>query len=381
MYQFGTEEQKAVAAVLERGCLFRYMDGACEVDNFEAELAARMRVPHAMMTTSGTAALACGLGAVGVGMGDEVLIPSYGFIADVIAVLAVGAIPVVCDIDESLSMDATDLERRHTDRTRAVMPVHMNGFVADMEPIMAFARKHDLPVVEDACQSIGATYRGQEVGTFGDAGAFSFNQAKIITAGEGGALLTHQSDTYERAFILHDPSCSFEGRVLSIPTFGGFAFRANEVSGAIMRAQLRRLDGILERLRANNARVRDALAAARPLRHIPVNDEKGACGNHVAYACGTREEADDLVRRMSMASGFYAFQGIANGHSFFEWDMLHERRGSHVERANPLAASTAVQGIDDCAQSRDILERTVIIGFGMEISDQELEELAHFVSA
>jgi dTDP-4-amino-4,6-dideoxygalactose transaminase len=381
MYEFGAEEQQAVAAVLERGCLFRYMDGVGEVDAFETELAARMRVPHAMMTTSGTAALICGLGAVGVGPGDEVLIPSYGFVADVIAVLAVGAVPVVCDIDESLMMDAADLERRRTSRARAVMPVHMNGFVADMTPITSFAKKYGLAVVEDACQSIGATYGGREVGTIGDAGAFSFNQAKIIAAGEGGALLVQDQDKFERAFILHDPSCNFEGRDLRQPPFRGFPFRANEVSGAIMRAQLRRLDTILGQLRANSARVREALGAARPLRHIPVNDGHGACGNHVAYACDTREEAEDLAQRINKASGFYAFQGIANGHSFFEWDILHERRGSHTHQGNPLAAPVAVQGPDDCARSRDILERTVVTGYGTRVSDQQIEELVRFVSA
>jgi dTDP-4-amino-4,6-dideoxygalactose transaminase len=380
MYQFGAEEQQAVAAVLERGCLFRYMEGACEVDDFEAELAARMHVSHAVMTTSGTAALICGLGAVGVGPGDEVLIPSYGFVADVIAVLAVGAVPIVCDIDDSLMMNAADLEGRRTSRTRAVMPVHMNGFVADMAPIMAFAGKHGLAVVEDACQSIGATYRGREVGTIGDVGAFSFNQAKIITAGEGGALLTHDQGTFERAFILHDPSCNFEGRALSQLPFRGFPFRVNEVSGAIMRAQLRRLDAILGQLRANSARVHEALAAARPLRHIPVNDD-GVCGNHLAYTFDSREEADELVRRIYKAQGFYAFQGIANGHSFFEWTILHERRGSHTSLGNPLAAPVAVQGPDDCAPSRDILERTVIVGFGTEVSDKQIEELVRVVSA
>ena len=379
MYQFGAEEEQAVAAVLKRGCLFRYMDGAREVDEFETELAARMGVPHAVMTTSGTAALICGLGAAGVGPGDEVLMPSYGFVADVIAVLAIGAVPVVCDIDESLMMDAADLERRRTGRTRAVMPVHMNGFVADMDPIMAFAREHGLAVVEDACQSIGGTYHGREVGTIGDVGAFSFNQAKIITAGEGGALLAHDLDTFERAFILHDPSCNFEGRTLSQPPFRGFPFRVSEVCGAIMRAQLRRLDTILGQLRASNTRVRDGLAACS-LNHIPVNDDDGACGNHVAYACDTREEAEHLARRMNKASGFYAFQGIANGHSFFEWSIMHERRGSHTHRGNPLAAPAAVQGPDDCARSRDILERTVIVGFGTAVSDQEITELVRVVS-
>jgi dTDP-4-amino-4,6-dideoxygalactose transaminase len=379
MYQFGAEEQQAVAAVLERGSLFRYMDGACEVDAFETELAARMRVPHALMTTSGTAALICGLGAAGVGPGDEVLIPSYGFIADVIAVLAVGAVPVVCDIDESLMMDAAGLESLRSGRTRAVMPVHMNGFVADMDPIMAFAAKHGLAVIEDACQSIGATYRGREVGTIGDAGAFSFNQAKIITAGEGGALLTRDQEIFERAFILHDPSCNFEGKALSQPPFRGFPFRVSEVSGAVMRAQLRRLDTILGQLRASNALVRDGLTACS-LRHIPVNDD-GACGNHVAYVCDTREEAEHLARRMSKASGFYAFQGIANGHSFFEWSMLHERRGSHTQQGNALAAPAAVQGPDDCARSRDILERTVIVGFGTAVSEREITELVQMVSA
>jgi dTDP-4-amino-4,6-dideoxygalactose transaminase len=378
MYEFGTEEQDAAVEVLRSRRLFRYMDGAHHADDFERELAARMGVGHTLLTSSGTAALVCALGAVGVGPGDEVLIPSYGFVADPLAVLAIGAVPVVCDVDESLTMDPDDLGRRLTERTRAVVPVHMNGFVADLAPILAFAKQHGLAVVEDACQAIGATYRGKPVGTHGDVGAFSFNQAKVITAGEGGAVLTDDAELLERAFILHDPTCVFDGRPIKQPVFGGYAFRATELTAAIMRVQLGRLDGILARLRANRDRVHAAVQAGRKARHIPLNDEHGACGNHVAYVLDSREEAEDVLRRARTvdAEGFYATQGIANGHSFFEWDVLHGRRGGHTPRANPLADAPYVQGPDDCAASRDVLERIVLIGFGTELPDRALDELS-----
>ncbi len=381
MYEFGAEEVEAASRVLQSGNMFRYMEGSNEASLFEVELAQRMRAGRALMTSSGTAALITGLGALGIGPGDEVIIPAYGFVADVIAVLAVGAKPVVAEIDSTLGMDSKDLPNKFTERTRAILPVHMNGFVADLDPILRFADDHGVPVIEDACQAIGATYRGRNVGTLGRAGAFSFNQAKIITAGEGGALLTDDEDLQARAFILHDPSCVFDLPNIRQPAFGGFAFRVTEYAAAIMRVQLSRLDSILARLAANRERLSSAIAAVSDVEHIPLPDPAGIVGNHVAYILDNAKQASSLVDRIRSVTSLYAFQGNVNGHSFGEWSMLHDRRGSHSAKGNPLAEPALVQGPDDCPASRDLLGRIILVGYGVDVADKQIEAIASCFAA
>ena len=291
MYEFGTQEIDAAVRVLRSGKLFRYLPGAAEADTFERALGRRLGAGHVVATASGTAAMICGLAALGVGPGDEVVVPAYGFVAGVLAPLAVGAVPVVCEIDESLTMDPADLACKLTSRTRAILPVHVHGSTADLDAICGVAAGRGLACVEDACQAIGATYHGRHVGTIGDAGAFSFNQHKILTAGEGGALVTSRGEIYERAFMTHDGSSSFSRHTFSQPQFAGLAFRLNEISAAILNAQLARLDEILAGLRDTSDRIAAALSAAAPLKPIPVPDPAGACGTHLGYLFEDAEQA------------------------------------------------------------------------------------------
>jgi dTDP-4-amino-4,6-dideoxygalactose transaminase len=382
VYEFGNEERQAADRVLAGGNLFRYMPDAHEVDGFETEFAAKFGVSTALATSSGTGALICGLSALGIGTGDEVLIPAYGYIADVTAVLAVGAVPVVCEIDESLSLDPADIERKLTPATRAVMPVHMCGFASDMDPIVATARQHGLFVIEDACQAIGGSYRGARLGTIGDVGAFSFNQAKIVTAGEGGCLVTDDAELNERAFITHDASAVYDGRPFSRPAYAGLAFRMNEVSAAILRVQLTRLDHIIARLRMTRDRLAASFEPVAGLRPAPRRDAGGDCGTNLAYLLDDVESAQrfqDMVNRVG--GGLWAFQGIALGHSFFEWDMLHERRGAHHPGRDPLAGAVTVQRADDLPRSHDILSRAVLVGYPMDVDDAVLRRIEREVSA
>jgi len=373
VYEFGAAEIEAAVRVLTSRQLFRYLPDAHEADRFEQALAQTLGVGHALVTSSGTAAMISGLAALGVGPGDEVVIPAYGFVAGVLAPLAVGAVPVVCDIDESLTMDPADLVAKLTPRTRAVLPVHMHGAAADMDAVLAVAAAHGLVVLEDACQALGATYRGKPLGTIGDVGAFSFNQHKIITAGEGGALVTNRTDLYERGFIAHDGSCSFSRHRFTEPVHGGLAFRMNEVSAAILNAQLGRLPDILASLRATRDRVAAALAETVPLRPIPQHDAAGACGTHLGYTFADKETAD---RFRAAVDGLEidAFHGNEYGHSFGEWDLLHEGRGGHHPLRNPLANTAWRQPRDACVRSADILRRSVLVRYGTRVSDSALEK-------
>ncbi|MDH4272364.1 MAG: aminotransferase class I/II-fold pyridoxal phosphate-dependent enzyme, partial [Candidatus Aminicenantes bacterium] len=205
----GQEEFEEIREVMESGYLFRY--GSLDDPNFkhkvysfEREFAAQCGVRYALATSSGTGALFCALQALGIGADDEVIVPAYTFIATYSAVIFSGGVPVLAEIDESLNLDPDDIERRITKRTKAIMPVHMLGNAADLEPIMKVAASHGLPVIEDACQANGGSYRGRKLGGMGAVGVFSLNIFKTMTAGDGGVVATDDEEIYRRAFGFHD---------------------------------------------------------------------------------------------------------------------------------------------------------------------------------
>src|SRR5688572_20311602 len=179
----------AAMRVLMRGDLARYAtSGVSEVQRFEGELREKTGVKHALGVNSGTSGLICALVGAGVGPGDEVLVPAYTWVSSAAAPLAVGAVPVLVEIDESLTIDPEDIKRKLTPATKAIIPVHMLNLVCNMDAIMAIAQEHKLLVVEDSCQAVGLTYKGRRTGSIGNAGVFSFQQRKNIQAGEGGAV-------------------------------------------------------------------------------------------------------------------------------------------------------------------------------------------------
>src|SRR5213592_854061 len=202
--EVGRDELDALARVIESKNLFRYYgvgDGPDEVVSFEREFAEHMGAKHALCVNAGSSALICALIGAGVGEGDEVIVPAYTWNATPNAVLATRALPVLAEVDESLTLDPADVERRITSRTRAILPVHMRGAPAAMDSLVELAARHDLVLVEDVCQAAGATFRGRRLGTFGDAGAFSLQFNKIITTGEGGVMVTDRDDLLDVAVV------------------------------------------------------------------------------------------------------------------------------------------------------------------------------------
>jgi dTDP-4-amino-4,6-dideoxygalactose transaminase len=280
----GREERESVLEVLESGHLFRY--GSPEdpgfkrkVYTFEQELAAACGVRHAVATTSGSAALIAAILAAGIEPGDEVVVPAYTFVATYSSLIFCGAVPVLAEIDDSLTLDPAELGRRLTPRTRAVMPVHMLGNPCDMDPILAFARQHGLVVIEDACQAAGASYKGRRVGSLGALGAFSLNVFKTITAGDGGAVVTDDPRLHERAFAIHDQGHRPDrtGVEVGARSLLGLNFRMNELTGAVALAQLRKLDAIVATLRAKKARLKERIAGLPGIRFRRLPDPEGEC--------------------------------------------------------------------------------------------------------
>jgi dTDP-4-amino-4,6-dideoxygalactose transaminase len=269
------EDREAVLRVLERGVLCGAY--APEISALEVEWAEYVGVTHCLALNSGTAALHCACAAVGLEPGDEVIVPAFTFVASAMAVAHHGAVPVFCDIDpNTFNLDPHQIESRLSNRTRAIMPVHLHGLPADMDEILEIAGRHGLAVIEDAAQAHGATYRGRKVGTLGGCGAFSLNATKTLSGGEGGLFVTDDAAAYEVARRLsvfgEDVPPTGPGEFRGYVTHGlGWNYRNQELSSAFTRSQLRRLDTYIETARANAAvltaglnRVRGLIPPAAP---------------------------------------------------------------------------------------------------------------------
>jgi dTDP-4-amino-4,6-dideoxygalactose transaminase len=379
VYVIGDEEVEAVRRVIDSGQLFRYSGAEGETGRFERAWATKIGTKHALAVTSGTAALICGLVGMGIGPGDEVIVPAYTFVATALAPLAVGAVPILADVDESLTLDPADLERRITPRTRAVIPVDMCGLPCKMDDIVAVARRHGLLVLEDACQADGGSYRGRRLGSIGDAGAFSFNYFKIITCGEGGALVTDDDAIYERALIHHDGGCSFRAHAAQIgtPFFAGWNFRMNEMLGAILSVQLTRLDGILAALRAEKRTLMDALAGETAFSFNPVNDAEGDCATTLALLFETPEAVRAFLAHLD-GTGVEASTPIDSGrHVYTNWEVVMQQRGGHHPARDPYRQAEEPVAVDEdtCARTLSILERTAFVPTSPTRPPAELELL------
>ena len=307
--EVGQEEFEALRRVIESKNLFRYYGvgkGPDEVASFEREFAELMGAKHALCLNAGSSALICALVGAGVGEGDEVIVPAYTWNATPNAVLASRAIPVLAEVDESLTLDPEDVERRITPRTRAIIPVHMRGAPAAMDALAAIAERHGLALIEDVCQAAGATFRGRRLGTFGDAGAFSLQFNKIITTGEGGVMITDREDLLDLALDVHDCANSVR-RGVGLPKFAGYNFRASELTGAMARVQLSRLDGLLERMRRNHARLSAQVGGLPGLTLRRGNDDDGDAGIALIAFAEEPERARDAVDALN-AEGVLAMR-------------------------------------------------------------------------
>jgi dTDP-4-amino-4,6-dideoxygalactose transaminase len=237
----GREEADAVATVLATG----YLTQGAQAKEFERLVAGLVGVPHGFATSSATTGLHLALVALGVGPGDEVVIPDFSFPATANVVVQQGAVPIFVDVRlDDFGMDPELLEGAITPRTRAIMPVHAFGLVADMDPILRVAERHGIPVIEDAACALGAEYHGRQAGGLGTAGVFSFHPRKVITTGEGGMIMTSDDDLAERIQILRSHGAVRGSHYLSFVS-AGFNYRLSDVHAAIGVVQMNRLDVIL----------------------------------------------------------------------------------------------------------------------------------------
>ena len=364
MYEMGDAEIKALARVVKSRQTFRYRGGeGGECDKFERALCEKLKCKHSLLVSQGTGALICALAGLDIGPGDEVIVPAYTFMATPLAAVALGAVPVIAEVDESLAIDPKDVEKKITSRTKVIMPVHMNGHPSDMAPLKNIAKKHSLKIVEDACQAVGGSYRGRRVGTIGDVGAFSFNHFKIISCGEGGAVVTSNKLIYHKALMHSDGGCAFRGHDMSLDIFCGWGFRVSEFQGAIMRVQLRRLDRILRNLRARKNAIYDALDGSPAYRMNRVNCREGDCGI-ATYILFENEAEMRKAQKALDAAGIGAGPPIDTGtHVYSAWEPILDQKGAgHPKRdAFKIAGKRYQYTKTMCPRSTELLSSTLSI--------------------
>jgi 8-amino-3,8-dideoxy-alpha-D-manno-octulosonate transaminase len=335
--EIGEEEKKQVMEVLDRKYLFRYYgpeEYPSKVREFEVKFKEKIGTKYALATTSCTGALISGLVACGVGPGHEVIVSGYTFFASCAAIVGAKAIPVIAEVDETLTMDPDDVEKKITQNTKALVVVHMRGVPVNMDRIMEIAKKHDLKVIEDVAQAAGGTYKGKYLGTFGDVGCFSFQYHKIITAGEGGMLITNDKYLHDRAMSYHDTAACwrperfaeerFEGEL-----FCGTNYRMSELTGAVMVAQFDKLDNILSLMRRNQKRIIEGIKDTPGIKIRPVNDPEGDVGVCLIFYLDSKEKVGPFVEALNAegvdAAGVYN-SGIPDWHIYAHWKHIIEKK-------------------------------------------------------
>ncbi|TCK64807.1 8-amino-3,8-dideoxy-alpha-D-manno-octulosonate transaminase [Winogradskyella wandonensis] len=264
---FGDAERQSVSDVLDNGVLMRYgfdgmRKGHWKAKALESELQNTFKSKHVQLVSSGTAAVSVALASAGVGAGDEVIMPTFTFVASFEAIMMLGAIPVLVDIDSTLTLDPKAVEAAITPRTKAVMVVQMCGSMGDMDALKSICEKHNLVFVEDACQAIGGTYKGKPLGSIADVGCFSFDFVKTITCGEGGAVVTNNKDYYLNADHYSDHGHDHVGNDRGAEThpFLGYNFRISELHAAVGLAQVKRLPDFLAIQKRNFDIIREELS-------------------------------------------------------------------------------------------------------------------------
>lgn len=265
---FGELERKEVNDVLDNGVLMRYgfdgmRNGHWKAKELEAELQIAFKTKYAQLVSSGTAAVSVALAAAGVGAGDEVIMPTFTFVASFEAIMMLGAVPVLVEIDDTLTLNPKSVENAITPKTKAVMVVQMCGSMGNMDALQTICNKHNILLVEDACQAIGGTYNGKPLGSIGDLGCFSFDFVKTITCGEGGAVITNNKDYYINSDHYSDHGHDHIGTDRGAETHPslGYNFRISELHAAVGLAQVKRLDEFVAIQKKNYTIIREALSA------------------------------------------------------------------------------------------------------------------------
>jgi 8-amino-3,8-dideoxy-alpha-D-manno-octulosonate transaminase len=384
---FGAEEKQQVLDVLDSGVLFRYEFAAQRKDvwkvrEFEQAFAAYTGATHAQAVSSGTAALKVALAALGVGAGDEVITQGFTFVATWEAILDCGAVPVFTEVDLTLNMDPTDLEKKITPKTKAIVPVHMMGAQARIEEIKAIADRCNIPVIEDTAQAAGGRLHGRHLGSFGAVGTFSFDAVKTITTGEGGMCITSDQGLWRRMSEYqdhgHDHAPNPGGRGGEGRPFIGFNFRMMEIQGAIGLAQLAKLDGIVAAQKTNKAFFQEAASVLPGVRFREILDADGDSATFLTFMLPDKDRTT-AVNQVLRDAGVGAVRWSENGwHYYPNWEHLIEGK-TYCHGGWPFSAHGKRRIVYDpqaLPASAAILERTLTYQVPILLADEQKTKIA-----
>jgi dTDP-4-amino-4,6-dideoxygalactose transaminase len=378
------EEEQAVLEVLHAQRLFRYygpQEGPSKVAELERAFAAHTNKRYALAVTSGTASLICGLQGIGIGPGDEVIVPAYTWIASPDAVIALGGIPVIAEVDETLTLDPEDVERKITPYTKAIMPVHMRGAPCQMDALLEVARQHGLKVLEDTAQANGGSYKGKRLGSMGDVGCFSLQINKIITSGEGGMVITDDEEIWKRAVMFHDVISGTRHNFPEGEIMWGVNFRMPELLAAVASVQLGRLDGLLEAMRARKRMLRAGMEGVAQRKGVTFQasaDSEGDAAISLIFFMDsppTAARIAEALRAENIGASMLYQQDRMDYHVYAHWTPVLEQR-TWTPNGGPWrwAQRDIEYSVDMCPRSLDLLGRAVHLNVNPLFTNEDVEE-------
>jgi 8-amino-3,8-dideoxy-alpha-D-manno-octulosonate transaminase len=375
-------ERKELNDVLDNGILMRYgFDGArnghWKSKELEAAICSFFGSQYAQLTSSGTAALTTAMSALGIGYGDEIITPAFTFVASFEAILSVGAVPVLVDVDDTLTLNPDAVRKAITPKTKAVMPVHMCGSMADMDALQAICEQHNLILLEDACQSIGGSYKGKMLGTIGAAGTFSFDFVKTMTCGEGGVVMTNSKDVYTKCDGYTDHGHDHLGtdRGADLHPFIGYNYRISELHAAVGLAQIKRLAGFLAIQKKNHTALKNILVQVPEVSFRKIPDPAGDSCSFICWFLPSAEATKAVVAEMKtqgiLAGNFYWFDN--NWHYIRKWD--HLKNAITLNALSPeLKERITEQATKEFAASDAILSRCICTSVSLLWTDEQIQE-------
>lgn len=376
------------ASELKGPHLFRYYNPRpSKVAAAEKAFAEFLGVKHALAVNSGTSALIAALRALGIGMGDEVIVPAYTFFASVAVIGACNAIPVIADVDDTLTLDPKDVERRVTPRTRAIIVVHMRGKPAQMDELMALAARHKLAVIEDVAQAAGGSYKGRMLGSIGAVGCFSFDYYKLLNSGEGGFVVTNDEWLYTRAQSWHDCAACWRPNRYATERregelFCGENYRMSELQGAVALAQIRKAPKYLAGYRAALGRITSRLQLPPGVKFQRVTDPAGdACTNLVLFMpdVETTRRALTALQAAGVPAGGIYDQKVKDWHIYSYWEHILDKKSvarDGLPWSGVPAAELPRYSRTMCPQCTDHLARAIMIDIYWEYSEADCMAIA-----
>jgi 8-amino-3,8-dideoxy-alpha-D-manno-octulosonate transaminase len=386
------QEEEAVREVLRGGAFFRYYGKSQPrfVEQFEATAREFYGSKYALAVNSGTGALMTAMNALGIGPGCEVIVPAFFWVATVGAVVQANAIPVLCEVDDSLTMDPADLERKITSRTRLIVPVHMAGAPCNMRSILAIADKQRIPVLEDCAQANGGEFQGRKLGTFGRIGMFSLQLNKNATAGEGGLLVTDDALLYERCVSAHDLGIPWVGSSpcqTGLPSLTwGLGRRMSELCGAVASVQLAKLPQIVAHMRASKQRIKMMLLHTPGLEYRRLNDDRGDTGPFLVILLDNAMRALQAVQRM-IEAGLNSACRLAD-YGLHIYSNVPQLVGKIPlsPAGNPWSLPQNVDSVRDyargaCPQSDALFARSILIPIPSCLTPQQEDQAGQVIKA